>query len=954
MRIKIQFLTLLMLVPIFFTAGLLSAAEITKGPRDSKQYRMITLDNRLQVLLISDPETDQAAAAMNIQTGSFNDPADRAGLTHFLEHMLFLGTDQYPDPSDYSRFLAEHGGGSNAFTATENTNFHFNVDKRYLKGALKRFSRFFIAPLFDEKFVEREVNAVHAEHQKNLRDDGRRKYQVLRETSNPNHPFHKFSTGDKTTLTTRPDLRKELVDYYDYYYSSNLMQLAIAGKESLDQLEDMAKTYFSEIPDKDREIPSWDETPLPENLLPRIINIQPIRNVHQLTYRFPTPPSENRYKKKSSGYIANLIGDEGPGSILSLLKEKGYATGLSAGGWSGRKTSKAGFFTVNLELTPSGVDHIKEITSILFSYISKIEKSGIQEWRYEEQSRLAQIDLDWEEKQTPYQLVRYLASRISVLQPEDLLIGDRLYLDYDEKDIRNLLGFLTPDNMQMELMTPGVTTNKKDPWYQTPYSVNSLNGGQLKRYRDVREKTDFNKALALPVKNPYIPDEIKLAAKDKSIQTPKLISDKKALRTWYFPDYQFHQPTTAVKAVIGSPIAYDTRKHAALTKMLLATWQDFINHKTYPFFQAGGYFSSSHRIEGIELSASGYYQSLSRLLPVLLTDLRDFPITEEKFELHKQQMLRSYNNQKQSQPVSDAAYHSYYLMHSPLWHREDYLQALQTLTLKELKDFRKQFLEQLAVKTFIHGNLSISEASSISRILADTLKIEPAKALGIAEDSWLDLKPGSDFTVSRKTEDKNSAVVYYAQTDGGGIQDQLKIKFISLLLEEAVYKQLRTIEQLGYIVSSYPISNLKNNGFLILVQSPGYSPEHLDRRIRHFLKSYNKEVQSLTEKEFQTLKTTLRNQLAEPFQKRSELNQFLWSEIQDQTFRFDYKKQALKRLKEISKKDIIRLYRNLFIAKNKKVLAVRIHPDQFPASSKLMTLEKLKTFKSSQTYKKAK
>ena len=68
--------------------------EIIKPASDRRQYRALILPNHLRVLLISDPETDKAAAGMAVHVGSMTDPWARQGLAHFLEHVLFLSTEK--------------------------------------------------------------------------------------------------------------------------------------------------------------------------------------------------------------------------------------------------------------------------------------------------------------------------------------------------------------------------------------------------------------------------------------------------------------------------------------------------------------------------------------------------------------------------------------------------------------------------------------------------------------------------------------------------------------------------------------------------------------------------------------------------------------------------------------------------------------------------------------------
>ena len=96
------------------------------------------------------------------------DPEDMPGLAHFLEHMLFLGTETYPTENAYSSYLNAHGGHSNAYTDQEDTVYYFDVLNQGFDEALNMFSSFFTCPLFTESATARETNAVDSENQKNL------------------------------------------------------------------------------------------------------------------------------------------------------------------------------------------------------------------------------------------------------------------------------------------------------------------------------------------------------------------------------------------------------------------------------------------------------------------------------------------------------------------------------------------------------------------------------------------------------------------------------------------------------------------------------------------------------------------------------------------------------------------------------------------------------------------
>ena len=100
------------------------------------------------------------------------------------------------------QFLSRNNGSSNAFTASTNTNYFFNVSTSALAGALERFSGFFHSPLFAPSGTVRELNAVDSEHKKNHQNDVWRIYQVNKHLSKPGHVWSKFGTGNKVSLTS--------------------------------------------------------------------------------------------------------------------------------------------------------------------------------------------------------------------------------------------------------------------------------------------------------------------------------------------------------------------------------------------------------------------------------------------------------------------------------------------------------------------------------------------------------------------------------------------------------------------------------------------------------------------------------------------------------------------------------------------------------------------------------
>ncbi|RUS68868.1 hypothetical protein EGW08_023369 [Elysia chlorotica] len=422
-----------------------------KSAADSRQYRGIELENGLKILLVSDPETDKSSAAMDVHIGSLKDPWDIPGLAHFCEHMLFLGTRKYPEENEYNKFLSEHGGMSNAFTSSENTNYYFDISPDYLAGALDRFSQFFCSPLFTASATGREVNAVDSESSRNLQSDQRRLFQLDKSLSRPDHDFSKFGTGNKETLEEIPkskgiDVRDELLKFHSQYYSSNIMGMCVVGRESLDELQSMVVPLVEGIVNKNVQVPSWDSSPYSENELQITVCAVPVKDIREMVIVWPTPDFSDFYDANPGHYLGHLVGHEGTGSILSELKARGWANTLVGGQRGGAKGFSS--FSVAVDLTDEGQENTDEIIALIYQYIHMLRKEGAQEWIFKENKDLASMSFHFKDKESPKAYTSALAARLQEYPMEDVLRVYSLFDDFRPDLINTIIDKLTPENMR--------------------------------------------------------------------------------------------------------------------------------------------------------------------------------------------------------------------------------------------------------------------------------------------------------------------------------------------------------------------------------------------------------------------------------------------------------------------------------------------------------------------------
>ena len=228
--------------------SIIMSNNVFKSKNDDREYKLIELENGLKVMLVHDDKCNISTASMTVGVGSI-DEGEINGLAHFLEHLLFLGSEKYPGDNIYGQTLSKYNGSSNAFTESINTTYYFRVHSESFGEILDIFGNFFIKPLFTESAVSREMNAVNSEHYNNILNDGWRTQQLLQTITKKEHRFNKFGTGCLETLNI-PNIVNLVKEFYDKYYSSDNMSLVIVSDLSIEKLEKMIYPIFSKVTKK--------------------------------------------------------------------------------------------------------------------------------------------------------------------------------------------------------------------------------------------------------------------------------------------------------------------------------------------------------------------------------------------------------------------------------------------------------------------------------------------------------------------------------------------------------------------------------------------------------------------------------------------------------------------------------------------------------------------------------
>lgn len=906
-----------LLVLLLTTSFAMAAQAPAKSPNDHNDYRFIELENGLRAILVSDDNAEKAAASMNVAVGSGDDPANREGIAHFLEHMLFLGTKKYPRPGEYQQFIRSHGGSHNAFTAFRDTNYFFDIQADYLEPALDRFAQQFAAPLFTAELVDRERNAVHSEFSAKQKEDGRRLYSVKKAAANPEHAFHQFAVGNLTTLENTEDnpLRPDLIDFWKARYSSNLMTLAVYGPQSLDTLESMVRSRFNAIENRNLQPMAHTASLLETDALPAKITAEAIKDVRNLTLSFPIPSQQENYRTKPANYIASLLGHEGPGSLFDVLKKAGLAESLSAG--LGMDTGEHATLDISMTLTPKGLRQHEKILPLVFQYIDIIRQQGISKERFEEMQRLARIDFRFREQGEPLHEVMRLSSQLNDYPADDLLSAPWLMEEYAPAQYKAMLSRLTPDNLMVYLLAPepGLENPNLTQWYEVPWQREPLNKNQLSN----GSSDSLAKALHLPAANPFVPENLAMVS-GKTMGHPERLANLNGMNVWFARDTRFNTPKANVFFSLRTPATRLSARGHVLTRLLVDSIKDNLNAWAYSARLAGLDYSIYPHLRGITVRVGGYSDKLHTLMNRILLQVAQPDISQQRFEIARQNLIDSLQNKTKDRPVAQTSEFVQIALLEGTWTTEEKLQAARAVTLDELMSFSDAALAQVDPVMLAHGNITeayaLNMAQQINAIVLGDSEFTPVARSRVRK------LPDGEMQVSLNVEHPDTGYTLYMQGRNTSFEERAVFHLLAQIVSSPFYEDIRTTRQLGYIVYATAFEMLETPALGFVVQSPTASAGDINLAVREFSEHFKDQLVGMDEQRLNREKQAVISSILEQDRQLGEVSNRYWHEIDRDAKAFDSRQKLANAVKSVSREQLMSTFENAILKRDRAMRVI--------------------------------
>ncbi|MGB5982593.1 MAG: insulinase family protein [Nonlabens sp.] len=384
---------------------------------DPTGLRLYTLDNGLKVYLGKNEEEPKIQTLIAVRAGSTYDPADNTGLAHYLEHMVFKGTDDIgttdyeaekeliqeisdlyeehkaaTDPeekkkiykkidsvsyeaskisiaNEYDKMVSSLGAeGTNAFTSNEQTVYVNTIPSNELEKWLtiesERFSKLVL------RLFHTELEAVFEEFNRGQDSDGRKQYMAVLEALYPNHPY-----GTQSTIGIAEHLKNPSMEainaYFDKYYVPNNMAVILVGDLDFDETIKQVDEAFGSYESKPVTHPTFEDQPELTEPIKKVVKGPTAENIY-VAFRTDGKGSEDEVMVTLIDY---MLANSQAGLIDLNLNQKQMVQNASS------FTNFDNDYGFHLMYgSPKKGQSLDEVRDLLLEQIEKIKKGEFEDW----------------------------------------------------------------------------------------------------------------------------------------------------------------------------------------------------------------------------------------------------------------------------------------------------------------------------------------------------------------------------------------------------------------------------------------------------------------------------------------------------------------------------------------------------------------------------------------------
>ncbi|KAH8386500.1 hypothetical protein KR093_000811, partial [Drosophila rubida] len=867
-----------------------------------------------------------AACAIMIDYGSFAEPRQYQGLAHFLEHMIFMGSKKYPEENIFDAHIRKCGGFTNAMTDCEDTLFYFEVAEKHLDSSLDYFTALMKHPLMKQEAMQRERCSVDSEFQQIVQEDETRRDQLLASLATDGYPHATFGWGNMKTLKENVDddaLHKVLHEIRRDHYSANRMYMCLQARLPIEELETLVLQHFAEIPSNAVRAPDLSKfdyrKAFRSEFHEHAFFVRPVANVCKVELTWVLPSVRQYYRSKPDQFLSFLFGYEGRGSLCAYLRRKLWALELVAGiddnGFD--LNSIYSLFNVCIYLTDEGFKHLDEVLAATFAYVKVVAHADPKDLRviYDEQQGIEATGFRFQAQRPAMDNVQDLVINSKYFPPKDVLTGKELYYEYNADHLAELISHL--NEFKFNLMFTArkyedLVYDKQEEWFGTEYTSIPM----PQKWQELWKESDSMSMpeLFLPEPNRFVVDDFTLfwhnSGKPEVPEAPKKLLQNEICELWFRADDKYELPEAFMTFYFISPLQRKSAKNDAMCALYEELVKFHVSEELYPATSAGFTYTFSVSEKGLILQVRGYNEKLHLLVESIAQAMVTVGSTLNKdmLETFVKDQRKSYFNTliKPRQLNRDvrlcAVEHIRWLM-------IDKYKSLNDVTLKDLQEFAAEFPQQLYVQSLVQGNYTEESAHNVMNTLLTRLGCKAIQERIYIEDRTVQLPKGAHYIRCHalNEQDTNTVITNFYQLGPNTVRLECILDLLMMFVEEPLFDQLRTKEQLGYHVGATVRMNYGIAGYSIMVnsQETKTTASHVEKRIEVFRNNMMQILEDMSQEDYDhTRDSLIKLKLVADMALNTEVTRN-WNEIVNEEYMFDRRRQQIEVLRTLTKAEIV-------------------------------------------------
>src|SRR4051812_29273548 len=316
------------------------------------------LPNGLDIVAEENPDSHSFAAGLFVKTGSRDEDANVNGVSHFLEHMMFKGSEKL-GWEDVNRIFDELGARYNAFTSQEMTAYYANVLPEFTERTIEHLAHL-LRPAIRTSDFETEKKVILEEIAMYLDDPGHRVYEKLMEVHFGNHPLSMSILGSAESITKLQ--RDQMADYFRQRYGPGNMVLAVTGRLNFDEIVKLAEKYMGAWPRVDA--PRRQPDPMYK---PQRLTLGDPKLNRMYTMGMTPGPSAQDDRRFAARVLADVIGDSDGSRFYWALVDNAIAEEADFGFYP---HDACGSFYISLTTDP---DRTQKALDIAMKELEKVK-----------------------------------------------------------------------------------------------------------------------------------------------------------------------------------------------------------------------------------------------------------------------------------------------------------------------------------------------------------------------------------------------------------------------------------------------------------------------------------------------------------------------------------------------------------------------------------------------------